>query len=249
LFVANSDNDWRRWGETEPYFGVLADPRFRQDSIAENRKEFFELGRLTVEERLATAEQHFGSFGRHRALDFGCGVGRLSIPLSSHFGDVLGLDISPAMLAEARANADQAVVGNLRFALADDGLSQIDGPFDFVISCMVFQHIPVRRGMHIIKRLLDQVGPGGVASLQLCTGRPDEPGASARYWAQRHVPGVHSLFNLARGRSWREPLMQMNPYPLAEVFVLADGAGFEPALVQPYADGRFEAVQLLMRRR
>ncbi len=171
--MANSDSEWRRWGETEPYFGVLADPRFRMQGIGENREAFFELGRLTVEERLATAERHFGSFGRRRSLEFGCGVGRLGIPLAANFDEVLGLDISPAMLAEAQINADRMGAANLRLAPSDDVLSQAEGQYDFVLSCMVLQHIPARRGMRIIKRLLDQVGPGGVASLQLCTGRPD----------------------------------------------------------------------------
>jgi hypothetical protein len=114
---------------------------------------------------------------------------------------------------------------------------------------MVLQHIPARRGMRIIGRLLDQVGLGGVASLQLCTGRPDGPGANMRYWTQCHVPGVHGLFNLARGRPWREPLMQMNPYPLADIIELVEASGFESPLVEPYADGRFAAAQLLMKRR
>jgi SAM-dependent methyltransferase len=247
--VANSDSDWRRWGETEPYFGVLADPRFRMQGIGENREEFFELGRLTVEERLATAERHFGPFGRRRALEFGCGVGRLGIPLAANFDEVLGLDISPAMLAEAQINADRMGAANLRLAPSDDVLSQAEGQYDFVLSCMVLQHIPAWRGMRIIRRLLDQVGPGGVASLQLCTGRPDGPGANMRYWTQCHVPGVHGLFNLARGRPWREPLMQMNPYPLADIVELVEASGFDSPLVEPCADGRFTMAQLLMRRR
>jgi SAM-dependent methyltransferase len=249
LFVADSDSEWRRWGETEPYFGVLADPRFRMETIADSRAEFFELGRLMVEERLATMERHFGPFGRRRALDFGCGVGRLSIPLAAHFDEVLGLDIAPAMLTEARANADSFGVMNLNLALSDDALRPAGAPFDLVMSCMVLQHIPVPRGMRMIKLLLDQVGQGGMAALQLCTGRPEGMGARLRYWAQCHVPGVHGLFNVARGRKWREPLMQMNPYPLAHVLKLAEISGFDCPLVQTHAEGRFTTAQLLMRRR
>jgi SAM-dependent methyltransferase len=219
------------------------------DAIADSRDEFFQLGQLAVEERLAAAERHFGPFGRRRALDFGCGVGRLSIPLAARFDDVLALDVAPAMLAEARANAQRQGIGNLRVAPSDDDLTQAVGSFDFVICCMVLQHIPVRRGLRIIGRLLDLVDHGGVAALQLCTGRPEAPGARLRNWAQYHVPGVHGLFNFARGRPWREPLMQMNAYPLEEVMACADAKGFEPCIVEPYADGQFMAAQLLMRRR
>jgi hypothetical protein len=101
----------------------------------------------------------------------------------------------------------------------------------------------------LIKLLLDQVGQGGMAALQLCTGRPEGMGARLRYWAQCHVPGVHGLFNVARGRKWREPLMQMNPYPLAHVLKLAEISGFDCPLVQTHAEGRFTTAQLLMRRR
>lgn len=246
--MANSDSAWRRWGETDPYFGVLADPRFRNGQIAENRDAFFELGRLTVEERLATAVRQFGHFRRGRALDFGCGVGRLSIALATHFDEVLGLDISPAMLAEARANADRAGAGHLRFSPSDDTLSAAEGRFDLVMSFIVLQHIPVRRGMKIVARLLDLVASGGVIALQICTGRPDDRPSRLRYWAQRHVPGFSQALNLWNGRPWNEPLMQMNAYSVDEVLALAEAAGFGPALVEDYDDGRFKSAQLLMQR-
>jgi SAM-dependent methyltransferase len=246
--MADSDSDWRRWGETDPYYAVLSHSRFRLASIQDSRDEFFELGRLTVEERLAAAERHFGPVEHRRALDFGCGVGRLSIPLAVHFDEVLGLDVAPAMLAEARVNADARGISNLRLDLSDDDLSRAEGAFDLVICFIVLQHIPVRRGMRIISRLLDRVAPGGVAAIQLCIARPATPGAGLRYWAQCHIPGLHGLFNISRGRPWSEPLMQMNAYPLDDVLVLAQAAGFAAPVVEPYSDGRFEAAQLLMRR-
>ncbi len=246
--MAESDRDWCRWAETEPYFGVLADPRFRMTSIGANKDAFFELGRLSIAERVAAAERHFGVFGRGRALDFGCGVGRLTLPLAALFDEVVGLDIAPAMLAEARRNAEAHGITNCRFAPSDDGLSEAGGAFDLVITSMVLQHIPVRRGLRIVQQLLDRVTPGGIAALQFCIERNDSAASRCRYWAQCHIPGAQAALNLMRGRPWREPLMQMNAYPLDTVLALARAAGFGAVLVETIPHGRFMTAQLLLRR-
>jgi SAM-dependent methyltransferase len=244
----DSDRHWRRWGEIDPYFAVLADPRFRREKLADSREDFFQSGQLYVEERLNRARALFGDFPQARALDFGCGVGRLSLPLAAHFGEVVGLDVAPAMLDEARVNAEARDVGNLRLALADDLLSACAGPFDFVMSCMVLQHVPPRRGLPLVARLLDRVGPGGVAALHFCIGQEGGAGARLRAWAQSHVPGVHGLFNRLRGRPADEPLMQMNAYPLDRLLAIAADRDFGSVMVDFYVADRFDFAQLLMRR-
>ena len=246
--MADSDSHWRRWGEDDPYFGVLSDQRFRRDEIEQNRDEFFASGAAFVEERLAAAEQHCGPFTRHRALEFGCGVGRLTLPLAAAFDEVTALDIAPAMLAEAERNALSEGQANICFALSDDSLSAARGRFNLVITAIVFQHIPTKRGLLILQRLLDKVAPGGVAAIQLCTGRKDDFASRMRYWAQCNVPGIHELVNLKRSRPVREPFMQMNAYPLDRVLAMARAANFEDPLIRSYADGRFISADLLMRR-
>lgn len=247
--MANSDHEWRRWGETDPYFGVIMNERFRRASIEHNRDEFFASGRLTVEERLDAAERHFGPFARGRALDFGCGVGRLSLALAAHFDEVLGIDVAPAMLAEAGTNAKRAGIDNLRLALSDDALTQAAGSFDLVMSAMVLQHIPARRGLPIIKAMLDRLAPGGIAALQICLMRQGSMASHLRFWVQCHVPGVHQLVNLKRGRPMSEPFMQMNGYDLDRVLALADAESFDPPLIQTSTADRFVTGELLIRRR
>jgi SAM-dependent methyltransferase len=244
----DSDRAWQRWGETEPYYGVLTDARFRGDALAENRAAFFKLGHNHIAERLRTAEQHFGAFGRGRALDFGCGVGRLTLPLARQFGETLGLDVAPAMIEEARRNAAADQLGNVSFLLSDDALSAAQGRFDFVMSELVFQHIPIARGLMILQRLLDRVEVGGIAALQMCIDRQDDTRQRLHYWTQRRVPGGNGLLNLLRGRPFGEPLMQMNPYPPEKVFGFARDLGFGPAIVQVGDHGRFVGGQFLMRR-
>ncbi|MBN8829818.1 MAG: methyltransferase domain-containing protein [Sphingomonadales bacterium] len=246
--MADSDRAWRRWAELDPYFGVFALDRFRRASFAAHREEFWHAGRVHVDDRLALAKQHFGPLKHARALDFGCGVGRLTLPLAQRFDEVLGLDIAPAMLEEAERNAREAGLANLAFALSDDALSAAEGQFDFVMSCIVFQHVPVRRGLAILRRLLDRVADGGVASVQLCIDRRDTAGQAARYWAQRHVPGFTALLNLMRGRPAGEPLMQMNAYPQERILSLSQALGFDPPIIETHLHGRFLTAEILMHR-
>ncbi|MEZ0334809.1 MAG: methyltransferase domain-containing protein [Gemmatimonadales bacterium] len=54
---------------------------------------------------IAAAEEVFGPFRRNIALDFGCGVWRLTRPLSERFQHVIGVDISSSMLDEAASTS------------------------------------------------------------------------------------------------------------------------------------------------
>ena len=244
----SSDNAWRRWGETDPYYGVLADARFRRDAIADHKDAFWSSGDVYLREQLHCAELHCGAVVRGRALDFGCGVGRLSIPMARQFEEVVALDVAPAMIEEARRNAVEAGVANLDIQMSDDMLSAAPGRFDLVMSCMVLQHIPVRRGMPIIQRLLERTAQGGLAALHVCVDRTDTVFSGLRYRIQCSVPGAHGLINILRGRRFDEPFMQMNAYPLQHILQLSRSLGFGPAVVTCNAHGRFQTAQILMRR-
>jgi len=73
-----------------------------------------------------------------RALDFGCGTGRSSRFLRDHGFEVVGVDISAAMLEQARKldpNGDYRLVEENR-------LKRIDGPFDLILSTFTFDNVP-----------------------------------------------------------------------------------------------------------
>ena len=80
-----------------------------------------------------------------RVLEVGCGPGHLSIRLARQPGlDVTGLDLDPAMIERARANADRAGVGDERrpsFLVGDvASLPFPDGSFDLVVSTLSMHH-------------------------------------------------------------------------------------------------------------
>lgn len=98
-----------------------------------------------------------------RALEIGCGPGRLMKPLSRHFGEIHGVDVSDEMIRIARerlAAIPHAHVHSTNGASLD---RFADASFDFVYSYAVFQHIPSRdvvlEYMREIRRVLK---PGGI---------------------------------------------------------------------------------------
>lgn len=227
--MADSDENWRRWGERDPYYGVLTSPLFRLDSIEENREEFFGTGREFVAHWLTKIERNFGALNDDRALDFGCGVGRLTIPLSFHFDSVVGLDISPAMLSEARRNS---VGRKIEYLLSDDELSRVEGDFDFVNSCIVLQHIPVPRGMALLKKLLGLVRPGGGCLVQFSTKRNHGWRQELTYQVRHSLPFGQAIMNIFHRRNLDAPVMQMNEYSVDEVLSVFRAFGFEEMLVR-----------------
>lgn len=169
----------------------------------------------------------------------------MTIPLADYFGAVVGVDISPAMLVEARRNsADRAIT----YLLSDDNLSRVEGTFDFVNSCIVLQHIPVARGMVLLARLLDRVGPGGACLIQLSTKRNHRWGQELRYRIRHASPIGRALMNLLQGKAANAPTMQMNEYSLAAVLPLFHEHGFAEMLVRYENHGGIDTAMIFARR-
>jgi len=245
--MLNTDEAWKKWGRQDPYFAVLAHERFATRNIEHNRGEFFATGQAFVADILARYDRHFGDLARGRALDHGCGVGRLTLPLARHFSSVVALDVSREMLVEAKANARAADVANVGFALADDDLSNAPGEFDFVNSNMVLQHVPVRRGLPLLFRLIDKVRPGGGFHIQI-SYRIDPWPWRLLYWASANIPGVKPWQNICAGRRWNAPAMQMNDYPIEKILVRLAAAGFADLILSTQPQARFVSCSLIGRK-
>ena len=112
----DSYRNWTQFGQTDPYCAVVTDEKYRRGQLsADHLAEFFETGRRHVEWTFGMIHRHFQPDLRpRRALDFGCGVGRLVIPLAARCEQVVGADIAPGMLEEAKKNCTQRNITNER---------------------------------------------------------------------------------------------------------------------------------------
>lgn len=188
---------------------------------------FFADGRTVVAQALDDHEHLLPGHGL--AVDVGCGVGRLSRALAERFDAVVGVDVSPEMVARARELVPDPRV---RFEVGDGAsLRPVDtGTADLVLSFVVFQHIP---DPDVIAAYVREAGrvlrPGGLLVFQW----NDLPGS--RRWAfAREVRHTLARAGLARarhrGRTHREFLGSR--VPLARVRRMLAEAGLEEVEVR-----------------
>lgn len=214
MLPKNSDQNWEAFGKTDPYFGVISEDRFQNDRLDQNaREEFFASGDDHVASVIDTIRRTLApDFAPARCLDFGCGVGRLVIPLARRFPEVTGLDISASMLAEAKKNAEQSGVSNIKLLTSDDQLSQLEGRFDLIHSFIVLQHIPKARGEQLLRQLIGKLNSGGVAALHFTYYNNLPKYMKLHRWLRETVPFMHYIFNLTKGRRFNTPYMMMENY-------------------------------------
>lgn len=159
---------WNALGEDDPLWAILSQPDMRGGRW--DADSFFASG----EREIDGVEKHSAALGRprqhRRALDFGCGVGRLSRALSSRYTQVVGVDISPSMLAQARDL--HAHFPNVRFVEnATPRLGFLDdASVDLVYSVITLHHMPAPLQLGYIDEFMRVLAPCGVAVFQIASG-------------------------------------------------------------------------------
>lgn len=173
--------NWEGLAKSDPLWAICTDPARRERKWA--REEFFATGEKEIAslmECLRSLKLNVDFSGA--ALDFGCGVGRLTRAMAAYFPECWGVDISPTMIRlAAELNHD---IAQCRFVLNERcDLRQLqDGRFSFVYTSIVLQHIAPRYATKYLEELVRVLKPGGVLVFQLL----DEYRASAvARWRQR----------------------------------------------------------------
>lgn len=162
-------NKWERFAQADPLWAVCSHPEKRNRQWS--REEFFASGRNEISVVLAYLAQLGVTVDWNKpALDFGCGVGRLTQAMATHFPECCGVDISPTMIRLAiEFNQD---VPSCRFLLnGSERLEHLqDSYYGFIYTSIVLQHIAEKYALGYIRELLRALRPEGVFIFQI----PDE---------------------------------------------------------------------------
>ncbi len=206
--------NWDEFGRERPFFAILTNrDDWKQD-------EFFETGSVVIAQVMRDLDASGLATRRERALDFGCGAGRLSRALGDYYDEVVGIDIAASMVELAgELNRDHP---RCRFVLNEcDDLSIFgDASFDFVLTLLVLQHMRPEYAIGYIREFVRILRPGGVLLMQIPSGRRKDARLDRRVVRalERLIPD--SL--LERRREQRRAARSARPGPHMETYAIPE---------------------------
>jgi trans-aconitate methyltransferase len=204
-------NDWDALAKRDALWAILTDGDKTDGGW--DVGEFFATGEIEI----ATVMGYLAEVGclpetAGAALDFGCGVGRLTQAMARRFAASVGVDISEEMIRRAET-LNQYAHCNYMTSVTERLLFG-DESFAFVYSNIVLQHMPRRLALGYLREFVRVLEPGGV----LVFGVQDSFAASdmaSRVVRVRDVLRLRTRLKAAMGR--REGDMQLHLLSEAEV--------------------------------
>jgi SAM-dependent methyltransferase len=155
---------WNQFGRNDPMWAICTDGpggnRWEADA-------FFEDGLPTIERVLARGAELGLPGARGRALDFGCGLGRLTQPLARYFDRVDGVDIAESMIEGARLYNRFGERVAYHVNTGDDLSLFEDDSFDLILTYIVLQHVHPRYSLRYLLDFVRILKPGGLLAFQL----------------------------------------------------------------------------------
>jgi SAM-dependent methyltransferase len=180
---------WSHLGAVRPHYSVLTDKQFLPESINEEAvQRFYTSGAAEVLTIQSILKRHaFANPESKTCIEYGCGLGRVTLALAKMFKEVHAYDISANHLELAARRAADARIGNIAFSLCAG--EQIIGDLevcDFFYSRIVFQHNPPPLIFELIAASLNSLGERGIAIFQVPTYMEGYSFRIAEYLARPH---------------------------------------------------------------
>ncbi|HJZ36926.1 MAG TPA: methyltransferase domain-containing protein [Solirubrobacterales bacterium] len=131
-----------------------------RDEFAHQADSFARSPTMSLAETLDAVVELVPEDGTARWAEFACGPGLIARAMAPRVGSVLGLDLTPAMIEKARAEAAASDVENVGFELGDaTALDLPDDSFDGAITRFSLHHIPAP--IRVLEEMRRVVKPGG----------------------------------------------------------------------------------------
>jgi SAM-dependent methyltransferase len=221
---------WEAQARADPLWAVLSETEKRERAWSVN--EFLQTGEDQVARALDRFLEAGGRLPDHElALDFGCGVGRLTQALGRRFQRVIGVDVSETMVAVAKRLAAPGTDVQYVINQQPDLSFVDDGAVSLVFSMITLQHMPTPVALGYLREFLRVVKPGGglifqvpshYADSYLPADRDDEPVSDTARRSETRVLSVPTVLQVGARADLTvavtnlsdQPWVQSTKYPL-----------------------------------
>ncbi|HEX8753161.1 MAG TPA: methyltransferase domain-containing protein [Solirubrobacterales bacterium] len=131
-----------------------------REEFTQQTEAFSQAASLKLRETLGALVEMVPADPEARWLEVACGPAMVGRAIAGRVGTVHGVDLTPAMIEKARAEAEREGIGNVDFSLGDaTALEFEDASFDGAITRFSLHHIPVPA--RVVEEMARVVRPGG----------------------------------------------------------------------------------------
>jgi len=198
MTLRDVQRNWDAMGRRNPLTAILT------TRLSWDVAEFFETGRREVEGLIHDIADLDAVLDWGRALDFGCGVGRLTQSLADHFDEVIGVDIAPSMIEKAESLNRHG--GRCRYLVnGEDDLRVFpDGYFDLIYSNITLQHVRPVHALNYVREFLRTLSRRGIMVFHMPSAKTSMklldylPGGAAELVQRLVLGGVMEMHGVER---------------------------------------------------
>jgi 2-polyprenyl-3-methyl-5-hydroxy-6-metoxy-1,4-benzoquinol methylase len=202
---------WSEIGKSAPYYSVVTEDRYNPSQFDQNEAAFWEGANdhdliVALLRRIGRSPSDFRC-----CVEYGCGVGRNTVPLAGTFAEVIALDISQSHLKIAQRHVESSGAHNVRFLQVspEDLMPAVD--YDLWFSRLVLQHNAPPVTLEILDKAFARLPTNGVAIIHLPTYREGYSFNISEYLAgnrlgqeiEMHITPQKAILELAcRNNCW-----------------------------------------------
>ncbi len=163
--IKNLQNNWNELGKKDPFWAAITFEDKRGNKW--NHNEFFKKGEIEINTLMDYLKSTNKPVKFNRALDFGCGVGRLTQALCKYFNEIYGVDIAPSMIIHAKKF--NKFKKKCTYVLNEEVNLNIfnDNYFDVIYTNITLQHMKPKFFKKYLIEFLRIISPTGLVIFQL----------------------------------------------------------------------------------
>ncbi len=161
---------WEHMGDETAHYSVLSNDVFLPDNLHDSIHSFWASGEPEAAQAIKALDQYgVRNLSEKVCVEYGCGVGRVTVNFAKHFKTIHAYDISRNHLKLAVTRAKEQAVSNIEFHECSKDFRVAIEHCDFFYSVIVLQHNPPPVILELIRLALNALNSGGVAMFQVPT--------------------------------------------------------------------------------